>query len=417
MVRMQASPYPMVAIEEAIAIVLAHTPVLETEEIPIGDAVGRVLAERIISADDMPPFDTTSVDGYAIISGEGIAPRRVLSEVTAGQAGGQAVTPGTAIRIMTGAPLPPGADAVVMVEQTSEVDGILHLTEAPPAGANIYRRGQDIARGQEILGPGTVLGAAEIGLLATVGRARVRVYRRPVVAVLSTGDELVEADEPLRPGQIRDSNRPALLASVREAGAIPISLGRVRDDAAEQEAVIRQGLQRADVVLTSGGVSVGSRDLIKPILARLGTIHFGRVAFKPGKPTTFATVGDKLVFGLPGFPVSSLVSFEVFVRPALRKMQGHTDLHRPVLPVRLDRPVVPSVDRPEYQRAVVYWSGEHLLAYPTGAQRSSRLLSLVGANALLRIPPGTMELPAGTVVEAILLGDIRTAAADGAARQ
>jgi molybdenum cofactor synthesis domain-containing protein len=295
-----------------------------------------------------------------------------------------------------------------MVEQTRESDGVVMLDDEPRPGENIHRRGQDVFVGQEVLAPGTVLGAPEIGLLATVGRTRVRVYRRPVVAVLSTGDELIEPDETLRPGAIRDSNRYALLASVREAGGEPLSLGSVRDDEAEQEALIREGVRRADVVLTSGGVSVGSRDLIKPILRRLGTIHFGRVAFRPGKPTTFATVDGRLVFGLPGFPVSSLVSFEVFVRPALRKMQGHRRVNRPIVRVEVEHEIRPSADRPEYQRAVIRWREGRLVAAATGAQRSSRLLSLAGANALLRIAPGTEPIPAGGQVDALLVGDIIT---------
>ncbi len=406
MVRMQASPYSMVSVEEALAAILSRTPVLGAEEVELSQCLGRVLAETVVASDDLPPFDAAAVDGYAVQSADRMQPRRVIAEVTAGQVEQLAVDRGTAMRIMTGAPLPEGADAVVMVEQTRESDGIVTVDALPRPGENIYRRGQDVFVGQEVLAPGTVLGAPEIGLLATVGRTRVRVYRRPVVAVLSTGDELIEPDESLRPGAIRDSNRYALLASVREAGGEPLSLGQVRDDEAEQEALIREGLRRADVVLTSGGVSVGSRDLIKPILQRIGTIHFGRVSFKPGKPTTFATVDGRLVFGLPGFPVSSLVSFEVFVRPALRKMQGYRQPGRPVIRVEVEHEIRPSADRPEYQRAVVRWHEGRLVATTTGAQRSSRLLSLAGANALLRIAPGTEPIPAGGQVDALLIGEI-----------
>lgn len=409
MVRMQASPYPMVTVDAAIEAVLARTPVLGTEAVDLSGAIGRVLAEAVIASDDMPPFDAASVDGYAVIAADGPVPRRVSLEITAGRGDRLTVLPGTATRIMTGAPMPVGADAVVMVEQTGEADGVVTLEHVPGPGENIHRRAQDVFVGQEVLAPGTLLGPAEIGLLATVGRVRAAVYRRPVVAVLSTGDELVEPDQPLRPGAIRDSNRYALLASVREAGGEAISLGWARDDEAEQEALIRDGLSRADVVLTSGGVSVGSRDLIKPILRRIGTIHFGRVQFKPGKPTTFATVDDRLVFGLPGFPVSSLVSFEVFVRPALRRMQGHRQIQRPVVQVAVEHPVRPSEDRLEFQRAVVGWQGGRLVARSTGAQRSSRLLSMAGTNALLRIPPGTEVIPAGALVDALLVGEIAIA--------
>ena len=406
---MQASPYPMVSVEEAIGIVLEHTPILPTEEIALGEALGRVVAEDVVAQDDMPPFASSSVDGYAVIAADGDRPRQVISEIIAGSSELPPLRPGLTARIMTGAPLPVGADAVIMVEETVERDGVMTTSSAPRPNDNVHHRGQDVATGQVVLAAGAVLGAPEIGLLATVGRGRLRAFRQPVVAVLSTGDELIEPDQPLRPGAIRDSNRHTLLASIREAGGIPVSLGSVRDDEAAQEAMIQEGLRRADVVLTSGGVSVGSRDLIKPILRRIGTIHFGRVSFKPGKPTTFATVGDQLVFGLPGFPVSSLVSFEVFVRPALRKLQGYPRLHRTVAPVVLEHAITPSPDRPEYHRATVRWKDGALVARSTGAQRSSRLLSLVGANALLRIPPGTQAISAGGRVNALLTGELLAA--------
>jgi molybdenum cofactor synthesis domain-containing protein len=407
--RMQASTYPMVDIDQAISTVLDHTSTLSTETVALEAALGRVLAETPVARDDMPPFIASAVDGYALVAGDGIHPRRVFAEVIAGSANGKPLEPGTAVRIMTGAPVPTGADAVVMVENVTERDGMMLVEATPQAGDNIHPRGQDVQRDQEILSPGVTLGPAEIGLLATVGHTAIRVFRRPLVAVLTTGDELVEPHEALRPGAIRDSNRYTLIASVREAGGEALSLGSVRDDEDEQEARIREGLQVADVVLTSGGVSVGSRDLIKPILQRLGTIHFGRVAFKPGKPTTFATVDDKVVFGLPGFPVSSLVSFEIFTRPALRKMQGFSRIQRPRVQVELEHDVNRSPDRPEYQRAAVRWSDGRLVARLTGIQRSSRLLSLVGANALLRIDPGTANIPRGSRVDALLLGEILTA--------
>lgn len=406
MVRMQASPYPMVSVEEATQTILERTPVLGVEEVALEQAHGRVLAELVVARDDMPPFAASAVDGYAISAADGDIPRRVVSEIIAGNNESVQVEAGTTRRIMTGAPIPAGADTVVMVEDTREIDGVMEVLGRFQAGDNVHPRGMDLAQGQGVLSPGTVLGAAEIGLLATVGRARITVYRRPVVAVLATGDELVEPDQPLRPGSIRDSNRYALMAAIREAGGVPKSLGMVRDVEAEQEALIRAGLQEADVVLTSGGVSVGSRDLIKPILKRLGTIHFGRVSFKPGKPTTFATVEDRLVFGLPGFPVSSLVSFEVFVRPALRRMQGHARVHRPVIQVEAGHEIHRSPDRPEYQRAVVGWRDGRLIAQATGAQRSSRLLSLAGANALLQVTPGSESIREGDRVPALIVGEL-----------
>ena len=405
---MQPSRYALVSVADALATVTQHTPLLETEWVGLEQALGRVLASDLVADENVPPFPTTTVDGYAVIAADPSPRRQVLTEITAGSAGTLVVRPGTAARIMTGAPIPSGADAVVMVEQTREENGYVELLRQPRSGELIHPVGADVARGQLVLPRQTVIGPAEIGLLATLGRTAIAVYRQPVVAVLSTGDELVEPGTPLRPGAIRDSNRYALLASIREAGGIPLSLGMVRDDEADQTARIAEGLARADVLITSGGVSVGSRDLIKPILEQLGTVHFGRVSIKPGKPLTFATVGTKLAFGLPGFPVSSLVTFEVFVRPTLLRMQGHPRPHRPEVPVVLDAPVQPSPDRTEYQRAVVSWRGGRLVARTTGVQVSSRLLSMVGANALIKIEPGTQPVPTGATVPALLLGPIET---------
>jgi molybdopterin molybdotransferase len=400
------SPYPMVPIEEAQRIITAHVAPLGVEEISSLAADGRVLAEDIFAGEDQPDVPKAAVDGYALRAADGAAERRVLAEITAGASHSAALPPGAAVRIMTGAPLPPGADAVIMVEQTDERDGMLHIERTVAQGDSIHTVGQDIARGALVLARGTALGAAEIGLLATVGRVRVPVYRRPVVAVLATGDEVHEPDALLEAGGIRDSNRYALMAAAREAGCETISLGIARDDQALQRAAILEGLERADLLLTSGGVSMGTRDLIKPLLAELGTVHFGRIAFKPGKPTTFATVRDRLVFGLPGYPVSSLVSFEVFVRPALRRLQGDARPERPRVRVTLLEAIKAPSDRPECQRAVVSWQDGRLSARSTGAQGSSRLLSLRGANALLLVPGDGRTYPAGAELEALLTGPL-----------
>lgn len=261
--------------------------------------------------------------------------------------------------------------------------------------------------GELILAQGSVLGAAEVGLLAMIGRTSVPVYRRPRVAVISTGDEVVEPDAPRPVGAVRDSNRYALLAAVREAGCAAISLGIAPDDRTTQRELLLRGLAEADVVLTSGGVSLGTRDLVKPLLAELGTVHFGRVLFKPGKPTTFATVQGKLVFGLPGFPASSLVSFEVFVRPALRRLQGDLHPERPTVQVVLGETIRPSPDRPEYQRIQIAWRDGQLVAQTTGAQLSSRLLSLRSANGLLLVPPSDTPYQPGDMLPALLTGAIR----------
>jgi molybdopterin molybdotransferase len=400
------SLYPMVLIEEAQRIIAAHVAPLGVEEVSSLTADGRVLAEHVYAGEDQPDVPKAAVDGYALRAVDGAAERRVLAEVTAGTTHTSALPPGAAVRIMTGAPLPPGADAVIMVEQTEERDGMLHVEQTVAPGNSVHSVGQDIVRGALVLARGTALGAAEIGLLATVGRVRVPVYRRPVVAVLATGDEVHEPDMPLGAGGIRDSNRYALMAATREAGCETISLGIARDDQELQRAAILDGLERADLLLTSGGVSMGTRDLIKPLLAELGTVHFGRIAFKPGKPTTFATIRDRLVFGLPGYPVSSLVSFEVFVRPALRRLQGDARPERPRVQVTLLEPITAPSDRPECQRAVVSWQDGRLSAHSTGAQGSSRLLSLRGANALLLVPGDGRVYPAGAELDALLTGPL-----------
>lgn len=407
---MAAKTYPLLPVEEAAALILQHTAPLGTERVRASEAYGRVLARELRAPIPMPPFDASTVDGYAVLSTDSSPRRQVLAVITAGRPVATPVAAGTAVRIMTGGPLPPGADAVIMQEYTRQEDGTVVLQRAVRAGENVNPRGADIAEGQVVLTPGTPLGPAELGLLASLGVTEVEVYRRPRVAVLSTGDEIVEADQEVPYGAIRDSNRPSLMAAVREAGGEPLSLGIARDDEDVQRRLIRQGLEQADVLLTSGGVSVGTRDLIKPLLEELGTVYIGQVALKPGKPLTFARVGERLAFGLPGNPVSSLVSFEVFVRPALRKLQGHARLHRPTVEVVLEHDVRKTPDRTEYQRAIVtYHPDGTLRARTTGSQASSRLLSMVGANALLHVPPGQGVLPAGTRTRALLVGELLTA--------
>jgi len=402
---MVESKYPMVSPEVALETVLRHTPVLGSESLPVAEARGRVLAADIFAVADLPPFPASAVDGYAVRSDDPSPVRRVLAEVTAGTAGDVGVAPGTAVRTMTGAPVVPGADAVVMVEHVEERDGEIRLTRPVRAGENVREAGQDVKAGQLVLAKGTELGAPEVGLLSALGWSTVELFRIPRVAVLSTGDELVEPWEEAGPAKIRDSNRYALMAAVEAAGGVAVSLGMVRDVRSEQQERIRRGLESADVLITSGGVSMGVRDLVKGVLEEMGTVHFGRISVKPGKPFTFATVGEKLVFGLPGFPVSSLVTFELLVRPALLKMQGHRDVVRPRVEAVLDHDVTPAPDRTEFQRAVVRWQGGALHASTTGLQSSGRLLSMVGANALLVFAPGQKRL-AGEMVPAILTGPL-----------
>ena len=401
---MRASTYPLVDAEEAAAIVLDHTPVLDFEHRTLDACAGRVLAEDLMAPSALPAFPSSAVDGYAVRAADAGRTLRVIGESAAGLPFMQPVAPGTAARILTGGMVPQGADCVVMFEDV-HLDGDMVTVPSPLGpGANFHKVGDDLRAGDRVLSAGTQLGAAEIGIAAAIGRALLPVRRRPRVAVMSTGDELVEVGKTPGPGQITDSNRWALFAALQEAGAEVHNVGIAPDDPAELRRLVMDMLGEADVLVTSGGVSVGTHDLVKPLLESLGTVHVGRVKLKPGKPFTFATLAQgKLAFGLPGFPVSSLVTFEVFVRPALRKLQGFTKLQRPTLPVRLGYDARATADRTEYQRVTLARDGGELVAHTTGSQSSSRLLSLVGAQALVRIAPGDQGVKAGTVVEAMIL--------------
>lgn len=403
---MPESPYPMISVDEAVAIVLSQVKPLPPVSVPFFQASGLVLASDVYAREALPPFPAAAVDGYAVVSADRAPFRRVIGEQLPGYLGDLSVGPGEAVRITTGAPLPRGADAVVMVELTEiQPDGTLLVHDQPKPGNNVRPVGQDIGVGELVVPRGVCLGAAEIGLLAAVGQTEVEVYPRPRVAVLSTGDELVEPGVPLRPGQIRDSNRFSLMTAVREAGGEPIDLGHIPDQAQAVQAAMERGLSQADVLLTSGGVSMGQLDLIKPYLAQHGTIHFGRVRARPGKPVTFATVRGIPAFAMPGFPVSALVSFEIYVRPALLKLAGHTRLQRPRRQVTLRHDIQHETGRLEFQRAVVTRHRDgHYSASTTGFQGSGRLLSMRGANALLVLPADEERFPAGSQLEAILIG-------------
>lgn len=403
MTLMRESTFPMLDVADAAALVMGRIERLGVETVHVGEAAGRVLAEDVVVRHDLPRFPASAVDGYAVRSNDR-GRRRVVGESAAGRPFEGEVGPGEACRILTGGVVPPGTDCVVMVEATEQGPDWVEVPDDLRAGANFHAPGSDARAGQVAVAAGTQLGGAEVGIAATLGHAELSVVRRPRVAILSTGDELVEVGTEPGPGQIVDSNRWALAAAVREAGAEVTLLGIGPDDEQALRSLVVGALEDHDVLVTSGGVSVGSRDLVKPLLASLGEVHVGRVRLKPGKPFTFATLpGGRRAFGLPGFPVSSLVTFEVFVRPALRKMQGFTELQRPRLAVRLAYDARPAGDRVEYQRVMLRRRGGELVADTTGSQSSSRLLSAVGAQALVRVPAGDERIPAGTVVEAIIL--------------
>ena len=416
---MRASTYPLVEVDEAAALVLDRTPVLGIERVALAHCIGRVLAEDLVAPASLPQLPSSAVDGYAVRASDAGKPLHVVGESAAGRPFTGTIQVGTAARILTGGVLPDGADCVVMVEDVQLVGDVVITPPTLQAGTNFHAPGADLLAGETVLTAGTQLGAAELGLAAALNFPRLPVHRRPRVALLSTGDELVEVGQKPGRGQIVDSNRWALLAALREAGAEVRSLGIGPDEPEALRKLVVDALREVDVLVTSGGVSVGTHDLIKPLLESLGSVHVGRVKLKPGKPFTFATVpvnaphpnplpsrgeGEyKLAFGLPGFPVSSLVTFEVFVRPALRKMQGFASLYRPTLPVRLDYDARASADRTEYQRITLRREGREFVADTTGSQASSRMMSLAGAHALVRIPPNDRGFKAGSIVDAIIL--------------
>lgn len=388
----------------AAGIVLEHTQPLGVEDVALAASMGRVLAEDLFADDPLPPFPSSAVDGYAVRAADAGKTLRILGESAAGRPFDGAVEPGTAARILTGGAVPDGADVVVMVEDVQLVGETVTVPSGIQPGVNFHRVGADVRAGDRVLAAGTQLGAAEVGIAAATGHAKLPVRRRPRVALMSTGDELVEVGEKPGRGQIQDSNRWALLAALREAGAVVNLLGIAPDQPDPLRRLVVDALREADALVTSGGVSVGTHDLVKPLLESLGTVHVGRVKLKPGKPFTFATLpDDKVAFGLPGFPVSSLVTFEVFVRPAMRKMQGFDQLQRPTLPVRLGYDARPTAERTEYQRVTLRREGAELVADTTGSQSSSRLLSLAGAHALVKVPAGDQVLKKGSIVEAMVL--------------
>ncbi|MGB8644102.1 MAG: gephyrin-like molybdotransferase Glp [Anaerolineae bacterium] len=410
----------MISVEQARAYILAHFKPLEPERVPILDALDRVLVEEIVSDLDVPPFPNSSMDGYAVraedIRGAGGATPvrlRVVADLAAGYEPDVAVEAGTAIRIMTGAVLPPGADAVVRFEETSEAVGQkatgkdrahVDILNAVERGTNVRHAGEDIRKGEVVLHCGDVIRPPEVGLLASIGRATVVVHRRPRVAILATGDELVGIDEPITPGKIRNSNEYANAAAVLRAGGIPVQLGIARDNIDNLTQKLRAGLQaQADLLLTSAGVSVGDYDIVKDVLNREGEMHFWQVAMKPGKPLAFGVIGGVPVLGLPGNPVSANMSFEVFARPAILTMLGKTRFDRVSLEAVLEQEVHNTAGRRNYIRVVVEKTADGYAARTTGEQGSGILMSLVRANGLLIMPEDQLVLPKGARVRVHML--------------
>jgi len=401
----------LVSVEEVRAFVLAACGPGPVVEVPLAEALGAVAAAEVRAPEPVPAFPNSAMDGFAVRAGDvagGPTTLRVVGTQLAGPVVPVEVGPGEAVRIMTGAAVPPGADAVVMIERTApSADGTSVVVEVPvEPGTAVRRAGDDLRAGDVVVTPGTLLTPGRLGVLANVGASSVAVHRRPRVGVLSTGDELVDAGAPLVPGQVRDSNRPTLLALVAASGFAPVDLGRVGDDEAAVTTAVRSAVERCDAVLTSGGVSMGDVDLVKVVLDRIGDMRWFQVAVKPAKPFAFGLVGGVPVFGLPGNPVSSMVSFELFARPALRRMAGFRDGD-------LDRPRVRAVAdehlrrRPDGKvhlvRVVTAWGADgRCRVRSAGGQGSHQLSAMAAADGLAVLSDGE-GVGAGDEVEVLLL--------------
>lgn len=411
----------MISVEDARAYILKHFAPLAAERVELLDALERVLAEDVVSPINVPPHNNSAMDGYAVraqdireASSQNPIRLRVVADLGAGYVPDALVEQGTAIRIMTGAVIPPGADTVVRFEETSEAvaqkatgkgSGSVEILNAPERGSNVRLAGEDI-RAHEIVFPkGTSLRPSEIGLLASIGQSKVAVHRRPRVAILATGDELVALDEPLTQGKIRNSNEYSNAAAVIKAGGIPIRLGIARDNVPDLTRKIREGIDAgADLFITSAGVSVGDYDIVKDVLNTEGEMHFWQVNMKPGKPLAFGIVGGIPLLGLPGNPVSAIISFETFARPAILTMLGRTKFARPYVNAILQDRAENRAGRRNFIRVHVSRSGNgEYFATTTGEQGSGILSSVTRANGLLEMPPEVLEYRPGDPVRVTML--------------
>ena len=395
----------MLTYDQALAQILGQIAPLPPVDLPLADALGCVLAEDVYAPLAVPPFDNSSMDGFAVRAADlANIPTTlpVSGDIPAGALSLPTLTPGSALRIMTGAPVPPGADTVVPVEDTEERGAGIAFLQPAEMGQHIRRAGEDVEAGSLVMASGGLVRPAEVGMAAVVGRAHLYAHPRPRVAIISTGDELVEPGRPLLPGQIYNSNAYALAAQVTEAGGIVTHRLHARDTAE----ALREAFDRAagaDVLLTSGGVSVGDYDFVKAVFAERGTMDFWRVAIRPGKPVAFGHWGETVFFGLPGNPVSSMVTFELFVRPALRRLRGLTELSRPTVTAWLTEDASHTPGRQSYQRAVLTAKGGGYTVAPVSKQGSGMMRSMVLANALLVVPADVSVIPAGQTATVLLL--------------
>lgn len=397
----------MVPYEEALATVLSESTrvSLTPTNLPINSSLSHILSEDVIASSPMPPFRASIMDGYAVCSSDGPGEYTLIGEAMAGHETCCTLTPGTVAYVTTGGAVPEGADAVIKVEWTRQGSGnTVHVLESVAPGQWVRQIGSDIPVGATVLRAGSKIGATEIGLLATLGIDQVKVLPKPRIGVLSTGDEL-DAEQELSSNKIRDSNRPMLLALISELGAIGVDLGVVKDS---PEAVERALEADVDILVSTGGVSMGKADWVKPMLQRKAKVHFGRVCLKPGKPTTFATYGNKLVFALPGNPVSAYVTFMLFAYPSIQVLLGEKHPGMDRVFVKTTQEIRMDPERPEFHRAVVYYDLDTKTYFgtSTGNQLSSRLLSVYGANALMEIPQGSGVVSKGTLIPAMIIGRI-----------
>lgn len=401
----------MLSVEEALTRILADIKALESTRVPLSAALGLVLAEDIVAQENIPPFANSAMDGFALLSKDSHPrnrqpPRlRVTGSIAAGYVTDTPVEEGTAMRIMTGAPVPAGADAVIQIELTRydgpESSWVEVLEEVAP-GNNIRPAGEDIQQGQTVLKRGIELGPWEIGILATLGWATVPVIRRPRVAILGTGDEVIDVGEPLQPGKIRNSNSYLLEAAVQQAGSEAYRLGIARDTVESLREKFSEAMTY-DLILTSGGVSVGDFDLVKKIMQEQGNVDFWRINMRPGKPVAFGSIGGTPLLGLPGNPVSTAVTFMLFGSPLIRKMLGHTRLIKPQINVIVKDGVAERAQRRHYVRAHVTWQDGRFVAHTTGNQGSHVMTSLLNANAFVIVPEGGVEIRPGDTAKALML--------------
>jgi molybdopterin molybdotransferase len=392
------------SVEEALEVILAAARPVGVERIPLNRCLGRVPASfRLASAVDVPPFANSSMDGFALRAADAPGALRLVGEVAAGSSSLPAVAPGTAVRIMTGAPMPPGADAVAPLEIVSEAGDVVTVPAVEP-GAHVRAAGHDTRAGEQVELAEAPLTPAAIAVVASLGIGELDVRRRPRVAILSTGDELRAPGEPLGPGQIHDANSFSLAAAVAEAGGEAVLLPRTADDPAAIEAALRDGMRDAQALVASGGVSVGRHDHVRDVLQRLGSLDLWRVAMQPGKPLAFGQVEDKPVLGLPGNPVSALVTFELFARPLIRAMLGLSGGGRPQLAACAFDRMPKDRDRRAFLRVVLRAEDGGYVARSAGGQQSSQLRPLAAANALLVVPEGEEAAEPGRIYQALLLG-------------